>query len=104
MAKKIDITARLSNDKPSIVVAGKEYQIDSSVENMMKFSDLAELGNEGLLQALQLTLGREAVEEIGITKQTLENFKVYVIAIMAAMQGLEYEEAEKQFRKLSQEV
>lgn len=102
MAKVIDITERLSNTKPVIKINGKEYVVNDSIEAMFKFESLGSKGSKGMIDAVELAIGKEAAKEIGVEKLSVSNFKVLTTAIMAAMQGLSYEEAEARFQKQQQ--
>lgn len=99
MSKVINITDRLSDDKPTIKLGDKEYEVNDSMETVFKFEELASQGNKGMLQAMQMALGDKAYKELKLEKMSVSNFKVMVTALMAAMQGSTYEEAEARFRE-----
>jgi hypothetical protein len=100
MSKVINITDKLSKDKPTLVVGDKEYEVNDSMEVVLKFEELAsELTIENMEKAITLALGKDAVKDMKILKMSLQNFKVYMIAILAAMQDISYEEAEARFPK-----
>ena len=99
-SKVINITDKLSDEKPVIVAGEKEYEVNASMETVLKFEELAaESTAESFKSAFNIALGEEATKELKLTKMSLANMKVWMIAIMAAMQGMEYEEAEARFRK-----
>lgn len=99
MSKVISITDKLSSEKPALEFNGKIYPVDDSIETVFKFEEKLGTGTKGMLEAIELTLGKQAVKELGVTKMSTENFKILVIAIMAAIQGITYEEADARFRK-----
>lgn len=100
MAKVINISDRLSNERPKIVLNGKEYEINDSMEVVFKFEELTSSGDvKSFLKAMEIVLGKEAVKELQVEKMSIDNFKIWVIAILAAVQGISYEEAEARFRK-----
>jgi hypothetical protein len=100
MGKVINITDKLSKEKPSIVIGDETYEVNDGMETVLKFEELAAVSNmDSFKEAVKLSLGKKAVEELNIQKWSIGNFKVLMIAILAAMQGLEYEEAEARFQK-----
>jgi len=100
MAKIINISDKLSKDKPVITIGDKSYEVNDSMANVMKFEELAaDSKSESMLKAIELSLGAEAAEEIGIQDMSITNFKVIITAILAAMQDVTYEEAEARFPK-----
>jgi hypothetical protein len=100
MSKVINITDKLSNEKPSIQIGDKIYQINDSVETVLKFEELMSIGtSEALVEAISTSLGKESLKEISLKKMSIDNFKVLTIAITASVQGIEYEEAAARFQK-----
>lgn len=100
MAKVINITDKLSTEKPTIVIKGKEYPVNDGMGTVLKFEELVVTSSiDSMITALELSLGEKAVEEIGTKEMSLANFKVLMTAILACMQGIEYEEAEARFPK-----
>jgi hypothetical protein len=98
LAKIINITDRLSTEKPSIIIGEKSYSVNDGMDNVLKFEELAGASTmDSMTQALELSLGKEVVEELGVKSWSINNFKVLTTAILAAMQGIEYEEAEARF-------
>lgn len=100
MAKVINITDKLSNDKPKIQIGEKSYEVNNSMGAVFTFQELAMTSTkESLTKAIEMSLGKEAAKEIDVEKWSLENFKVLSTAILAAMQNIDYEEAEARFQK-----
>lgn len=99
MSKVINITDKLSSEKPSITIGDKSYEINDSMETVFKFEELASTGNKGALDAIKMALGEKAYKELKVEKMSVANFKVLMIALLAAMQGLTYEEAEARFQR-----
>lgn len=103
MAKVINITDKLSLDKPKIVLGEKTYEVNDSMETVLKFQELAQNSTtDNMEAAIKLSLGDKAAKELNIKKMSIQNFRVLTIAILAAMQNIEYEEAEARFQKLQQ--
>jgi hypothetical protein len=98
VAKIINITDKLGAGRPKIVIGEKEYEVNDSMEAVLKFEELAaEATSESMTKAIETSLGGAAIKELDIKKMSVLNFRVLTIAIMAAMQGMEYEEAEARF-------
>ena len=100
MAKVINITDKLDYDKPKVVVGEKEYEVNNTIEAVLKFEE--NMGNantvEGMQKVLEISLGKEAAKDFTVKENTVKNFRTLTIAILAAMQDVEYEEAEKRFQ------
>lgn len=102
MVKVINISDKLDMTKPKIQIGDKQYVVDNSMKNVLKFEELSVIGkSESMMQAIKLTLGEKAVKEIGIADYSINNFKILTIAILAVMQGMAYEEAERGFLQQS---
>jgi len=102
LARVLNITDKFSNERPSIVIGEKSYEINDSVEVAFKFSELASQGTNGSMDAVKMVLGEKAYKELKIEKMSIDNFKVLMIALLATMQGLSYEDAEARFRRQEQ--
>ena len=103
MAKVINITDKLSSEKPKIVLGEKTYEVNDSMETVLKFQELAQNSTtDNMEAAIKLSLGDKAAKELNIKKMSIQNFRVLTIAILAAMQNIEYEEAEARFQKAQQ--
>ena len=86
----IDISKKLSNDKPVIKVAeGKEYNINNSKNNK---NELAAMD-----KVVKLALGQNAFQEIESMELSFADYKVLFIGIMAGVSDQSYEEVEKNF-------
>lgn len=104
MSKVINITDKLSDERPSLKVGEKEYPLNDSMETVFKFEELATTGNKGAMEAIKMALGEKAYKELKIEKLSVANFRVIMTAIMAAMQGMTYEETEARFQKVFREL
>lgn len=100
MSKMINISDKLDNTKPKIQIGEKEYEVNDSMSVVMKFEELSVAStSESMMAAMELTLGKKAAEELDIANWSIKNFKIMITAILAAMQGMTYEEAESKFPK-----
>ena len=97
----IDISSKLSHEPQTITIAeGKTYEVDCGAETMLKVQDLFKKDDslDGLFKAIELLLGKEALEEIKEMKVKVADLKVIIIAIMAQVNEITYEEMEKRFQ------
>ena len=102
----LDISSKLSHEPQTITIAeGKTYKVDCSAETMLKAQDIFKNDNsfEGLFQAIELLLGEKASKEIKemkclILSSILPRASVIIIAIMAQVNEISYEEMEKRFQ------
>lgn len=91
MARIINISDRLDNTKPTIVIGTKEYQVNDSLETMVKMQELiTEIGSiEKCEKAVEVALGNVACKEINVKSYSFKNYRVLIAGILAAIQDTE---------------
>ena len=97
----LDISSKLGHEKQEITIAeGKTYEVDCSAETMLKAQDIFKKDDslEGLFTAIKLLLGAKAEKDIRAMKLTVNGLKTVIIAIMAQVNEVPYEEMEKRFQ------
>ena len=97
----LDISSKLGHEKQEITIAeGKTYEVDCSAETMLKAQDIFKKDDslEGLFMAIKLLIGAKAEKEIREMKLTVNGLKTVIIAIMAQVNEVSYEEMEKRFQ------
>lgn len=97
----LDISSKLDHEKQEITIAeGKTYEVDCSAETMLKAQDIFKKDDslEGLFTAIKLLLGVKAEKDIRAMKLTVNGLKTVIIAIMAQVNEVSYEEMEKRFQ------
>lgn len=100
MAKIINISDKLSYDKPCIQVGDKTYTVNDSLETVMKFEEVYGDGDtQSMLECMKVAIGAKAYTEMKFEKMSFKNIQVWFFAIMAAMQDMTYEEVEARFRQ-----
>ena len=104
MSKIIDISAKLTNERPRLKLAeDKIYDIDDRkntiilLNQKMQESDLNDLN--AIDAMIEVVLGENAAKEINNMNLPIVAYQSIMIAIMAAVTGEEYEVAEARFRK-----
>ena len=99
MSKVINITDKLDNNVNSFQIGEEVFPVDNSLTTVMKFNELAQdLSVESFTSAIEISLGKKAVKSINPSKVKVQNFKVILTGIFAAMMDLDYEEAEARFQ------
>lgn len=97
----LDISSKLGHEKQEITIAeGKTYEVDCSAETMLKAQDIFKKDEslEGLFSAIKLLIGVKAEKDIREMKLTVNELKTVIIAIMAQVNEVSYEEMEKRFQ------
>lgn len=103
MSKVINISDKLSMEKPCIELNGVQYPVNDSLEAVMKFEELyADGDTNGMLECLRVALGAPVVEQMNFEKMSFRNIQVWFFAVMAAMQDITYEEVEDRFHKFTE--
>lgn len=93
----INITDRISLDKPRIQIGEETYEVNDTMECVLKFQELAS-SEDSMKMALELALGKQALKKLDFDKMRVTNYKVLITAVMAAMQGMTFEEADARFQ------
>lgn len=104
MAKTIDISAKLTSERPKLKIAeDKIYEIDDRKNTILKLNQKMRGGNiEDIAfidEIVEMTLGKEAAKEINKMDLSMVAYQNIMLAIMAAVMGESFEVAEARFRK-----
>jgi len=104
MSKAIDISAKLTNERPKLKLAeDKVYEIDDRKNTILKMYQKMQDANidsiEFLDETIKMLLGEKAAKEIDEMNLSIKDYQTIVIAIMAAIQEITFEDAEKLFRQ-----
>jgi len=104
MSKVIDISAKLTNERPKIKLSeDKIYEIDDRKNTILKLNQKMQNANiedvKFIDEMITTLLGEKAAKEIDGMNLSISNYQSIMIAIMAAITGEEYEVAEKRFRQ-----
>ncbi|MBU5439500.1 hypothetical protein KQI42_15905 [Tissierella sp. MSJ-40] len=104
MSKIIDLSGKLTNERPKLKLAeDKVYEIDDRkntilmMNQKMRSADIEDV--EFIDEMIEMLLGEKAAKEINEMNLSISNYQSIMIAIMAAITGEEYEVAEKRFRQ-----
>ena len=102
MSKVYDITSKISTEKPVIKIGDKEYTVDNGKNTMLLVSqELSNSDNQikGMDKAVELLLGEDAFKEIEGMNLSIDATRTLFIALMASVNGEDYEKAEARFQK-----
>lgn len=104
MSKIIDISAKLTNERPKLKLAeDKIYEIDDRKNTIIllnqKIQDTDVNDINAIDEMISVVLGEEAAKEIDEMNLPMAAYQSIMIAIMAAVTGEDYEVAEARFRK-----
>lgn len=104
MSKIIDISAKLTNERPKLKLAeDKIYEIDDRKNTIIllnqKIQDADVNDINTIDEMISIVLGKEAAKEIDEMNLPMAAYQSIMIAIMAAVTGEDYEVAEARFRK-----
>jgi len=104
MSKIIDISAKLTNERPKLKLAeDKIYEIDDRKNTIILLNQKIQETDVNDINAIDemisVVLGEEAAKEIDEMNLPMAAYQSIMIAIMAAVTGEDYEVAEARFRK-----
>lgn len=102
MGKQIDISAHLTNERPTLKLAeDKIYEVDDRKNTIIKLNKKMESADLNDLNALdeifELLLGKKATKEINDMDLSFSDYQTIMIAAMATVMGEDYEVAKARF-------
>lgn len=100
MAKTIDITSRLTNERPVLKLGdGREYPVDNRKNTVLAIQAKIDENADGdsLDEVLKLALGEEAVKELNESDISFADYQIIFIAVLAGALGEDYEDVEARF-------
>lgn len=102
MSKIIDISSKLTNERPTLKLSETMvFEIDDSKNNVLKLNQKLNKANVNdiavLDEIIKITLGEKQYKEIDKLNLSLSSYQTIFIAIMAGISRMEYEEAETRF-------
>lgn len=103
MAKTIDISAKLTSERPKLKLAeGKEYEIDNRKNTILTLDQKVEELNLNELknvdEVLKLLLGEKAVKDINEMDLSFFDYQTIFIAVLAGATGEDFDVVEARFR------
>jgi len=103
LAKKIDISGRLTNERPILKLGeGLEFEVDNRKNTVFEMNALVESSESAekdmFDQVFNLLLGKEATKKINDLDLSFENYQYVFMAAIATATGEEVETVEKRFQ------
>lgn len=102
MAKHINLTEKLSNEKPSITINGKEYEVNDEKSNVLAMNSMIKSGEfdeiELFGKVIESGLGKKSAKEIDAMKLRFVNYQKIAFAIIACMNDEDLETVEERFQ------
>lgn len=98
----LNIIDKLGIEKQEITIAdGKTYEVDCAAKTMIKAQEIFKKDSsyEGMFEVIGLLLGIKAKKEIDAMNLTAKQLRIVVLAIMAQVNEVSYEEMERRFQK-----
>ena len=98
----LNITDKLGIEKQEITVAkGKTYTVNCGAKTMIKAQEIFKEDNsfDAMFDVIELLLGKKARKDIYDMDLTVKQLKIIILAIMAQINEISYEEMEKRFQK-----
>jgi len=109
MAKTIDISGRLTDERPKLKL-GKDlvFEVDNRKNTIFEVDQIVESNgaddSNKMKQVMQLLMGKEAVDKIEEMDLSFEAYQYVFIAAMATATGEDIEVVEARFQKAKQEI
>lgn len=98
----LNITDKLGMEKQEITIAeGKTYEVNCGAKTMIKAQEIFKNDNsfEAMFNVIELLLGKKAKKEIYDMDLTVKQLQTVIMAIMAQINEISYEEMEERFQK-----
>lgn len=98
----LNITDKLGIEKQEITIAeGKTYEVNCGAKTMIKAQETFEKDKtfDSMFNVIELLLGKKARKEIYDMDLTVKQLQIVIIAIMAQVNEVSYEEMEARFQK-----
>ena len=97
----LNIIDKLDEDKKTVTVAeGKTYTVNCGAKAMIKVQDTFKKDSsfDSMFDAIELLLGKKARKELYDMDLTVSQLKKVVLAVMAQVNEVSYEEMEQRFQ------
>ena len=91
MGKIIDISSKFDTTKPKLIISGKEFEVNDSLETLIKFEEImGDIGDLSKMEkAIDIALGKGASKEINVRGMSFNNLQYVIAGIIASIQGIE---------------
>lgn len=98
----LNITDKLGTEKQEITIAeGKTYTVNCGAKATIKAQEMFKKDDsfDGMFSVIELLLGKKARKDIYDMDLTVKQLQTVILAIMAQVNEISYEEMENRFQK-----
>lgn len=103
MAKHIDLTNKLSSEKPSIKIGETEFTINDEKTNVLIMNQVMKDESLNSIERtdkmIEILLGKRQFKKLEDMKLSFKAYETIAFALMAAVNDEELEDVEKRFQK-----
>lgn len=102
MAKHIDLSSKLSNERPTITINGIVYKVNDEKSNVLKMNQQLKKQNVSELETvdkiISILLGENALKEIDAAGYGLKQYMTIFYGLIACVNDEDIEDVEKRFQ------
>lgn len=102
MARNIDLSNKLSNDRPTIIIGGNTYTVNDEKTNVLLMNEELKKGesaSEVIDKTISLLLGKKALKEIDEMGLGISQYTIIFYGLIACVNDISIEEAQERFRQ-----
>ena len=102
MARNIDLSNKLSNERPTIIIGGNTYTVNDEKTNVLLMNEKLKKGesaSEVIDKTISLLLGKKALKEIDEMGLGLSQYTIIFYGLIACVNDISIEEAQERFRQ-----
>lgn len=102
MARNIDLSNKLSNERPTIIIGGNTYTVNDEKTNVLLMNEELKKGesaSEVIDKTISLLLGKKALKEIDEMGLGLSQYTIIFYGLIACVNDISIEEAQERFRQ-----
>lgn len=103
----IDISNKIGKDKPTLTISeGKTYIVDNSAETVLLMQNKvnnSDMGIDTMYDVIEQLMGKDALKDIKSLRPSVTELQTIITAVMALVQEIPLEEAEKRFQNAQQQ-
>ena len=102
MARNIDLSNKLSNERPTIIIGGNTYTVNDEKTNVLLMNEELKKGGseaEVVDKTISLLLGEKALKEIDAMGYGISQYFTIFYGLIACVNDISIEEAQERFRQ-----
>ena len=102
MARTIDLSSKLTTERPTITLNGKSYQVNDEKTNVLLMNQelkKADTNDVDIInKVITILLGKKALKDIETAGYGISQYITIFYALIAAINDISMEEAEQRFQ------